>query len=100
MRVFIKTALAHAENVDHGQQDKDCRYGDDAERHADAVTAHALLARPKIVGVTVVAIIATTKAAAMRNFSRPTTAQPWLAFDFYSIANDRHNTTQMALPPV
>src|SRR5579859_670081 len=90
MRVFIKAPLAHAENVDHGQQDKNRRNGDDAQRHANAVAAHALLARSKIAGVAVIAIIATAKAAAMRDFAWPSATQPGLAFDFYAIADDRH----------
>src|SRR5882762_5628286 len=35
----------------------------------------------------------------MRDFAWSSAAQLRLAFDFYSIANDRHNTTQMALLP-
>ena len=76
---------------------KDRCNGDDAQCHADAVTAHALLARPKIAGVAVVAIIATAVASAVRNFPWASTAQLGLALDLYAIADDRHNTTQMAL---
>jgi hypothetical protein len=47
----------------------------------------------------VVAIIATAIAVAVRNFARPAATQLRLTFDFYSIANDRHNTIQMALSP-
>ena len=44
------------------------------KRHAYSVTAHALLARPKIAGIAVVAIIATTVASAVRNFPGASTA--------------------------
>ena len=74
MRVLIKTPFTHAKNINHGQQDENGCYGDDAQRHTDPVTAHALLARPKIAGVTVVAIIATAEAATMRNFAGSSTA--------------------------
>ncbi len=74
MRIFIKTPFAHAENIDHCKQDKDRCNGDDAECHADAVAPHALLTGMKIAGIAMVAVVATTIASTMRNFTRPSTA--------------------------
>jgi len=96
--ILIETALAHAKNVNHGQEDKDGSNGDDAERHADAVATHALLARPKIPWVTVIAVVAATAVPApVGDFPWTSAAQLRPAFDLYAIANDRRKTTPMAL---
>ena len=90
MGILIVAALAHAEDVNHGQKHKDRSNGDDAQRHADAIAAHALFARTKILLAAVIAVITPAVSAAMADLAWPSAAQLGLALDLYAIANDRH----------
>src|SRR5262249_3182531 len=89
--VFVVTAFAHAEDIEQDQHHEDHGHGDKAERHGDAIAAHALIARPVVLGRLVVTIIPAPKAATMRDFARTSAAQLRLALDLDAIADDRHD---------
>src|SRR5262249_38205328 len=88
--LVITAAASQAEDVEKDQHHEDCGDRNKAQRHGDAIAAHALAMRVEILRL-VIAIVAAAESAAVRGLPGPPASQLWLALDLDAIADDRHN---------